>query len=162
MENLILTTAILLCAVPNAHARDAALEAAGVMFYDKNCAKLPANFVNAKIKEATSGATGEATADKLKEAQDLVRCKLFGCIGLSFGKRAELRKRNEAENFRKRLSLFALFEMNNQKNPDDPPAAGASKRRSRRITARRCSDGRLWASPVKSRRKTVAAVAGQP
>src|SRR5690349_4030232 len=73
MENLILTTAILLCGVPAAYARDAALEAAGVMFYDKNCAKLPADFVNAKIKEAISGATAEATADKLKEAQDLVQ-----------------------------------------------------------------------------------------
>jgi hypothetical protein len=73
MENLILTTAILLCAVPNAHVRDTALEAADVMFYDKNCAKLPADFVNAKIKEATGGATAEATADRLKEAQDLVQ-----------------------------------------------------------------------------------------
>jgi hypothetical protein len=40
MEKLILTTAILLCGVPNARARDAAFEAADVMFYDKNCAKL--------------------------------------------------------------------------------------------------------------------------
>jgi hypothetical protein len=73
VKKLILTTAFLLWAVPNAHARDAALEAADVMFYDKNCAKLPADFVNAKIKEATGGATAEATTDRLKEAQDLVQ-----------------------------------------------------------------------------------------
>src|SRR5690242_18059644 len=73
MEKLILSTAILLCGVSTSYARDAALEAADVMFYDKNCAKLPADFVNAKIKEATNGATAEATGDKLKEAQDLVQ-----------------------------------------------------------------------------------------
>ncbi len=72
MNKLILTTIVLLCAVPSAHARDAAFEAADVMFYDKNCAKLPADFVKAKIKEATGGATAEAT-DRLKEAQDLVQ-----------------------------------------------------------------------------------------
>ena len=49
MEKLILSTAILLCGVSTSYARDAALEAADVMFYDKNCAKLPADFVNAKI-----------------------------------------------------------------------------------------------------------------
>jgi hypothetical protein len=68
----VLAAAILLCAAPSAHARDAAFEAADVMFYDKNCAKLPADFVNAKIKEATGGATAAAT-DRLKEAQDLVQ-----------------------------------------------------------------------------------------
>jgi hypothetical protein len=73
MKKLVLTATILLCAVPSAYARDAALEAADVMFYDKNCAKLPADFVNSKIKEATGGATAEATADRLKEAQDLVQ-----------------------------------------------------------------------------------------
>jgi hypothetical protein len=57
MKKLVLTATILLCAVPSAYARDAALEAADVMFYDKNCAKLPADFVNSKIKEATGGAT---------------------------------------------------------------------------------------------------------
>ena len=73
MKRLILTATILLCAVPSAHAREAAFEAADVTFYDKNCAKLPADFVKAKIKEATGGATAEATADRLKEAQDLVQ-----------------------------------------------------------------------------------------
>jgi hypothetical protein len=72
MKKLILNAAILLCAVPNAHARDAAFEAAEVMFYDKNCAKLPADFVVAKIKEATGAETTEAT-DKLKEAQELLQ-----------------------------------------------------------------------------------------
>jgi hypothetical protein len=72
MKKLRLASAILLCAVSNGHARDAAFEAADVMFYDKNCAKLPADFVNAKIKEATGGETAEAT-DRLKEAQDLVQ-----------------------------------------------------------------------------------------
>jgi hypothetical protein len=72
MKKPILATAILLCAAPSAHARDAAFEAADVMFYDKNCAKLPADFVNAKIKEATGGATAEAT-NRLKQAQELLQ-----------------------------------------------------------------------------------------
>lgn len=63
MKNSISAAAILLCATPSAHARDAAFEAADVMFYDKNRAKLPADFVNAKIKEATGGATAEARID---------------------------------------------------------------------------------------------------
>ena len=81
MNKLRFAAAILLCAVPNAHARDVAFEAADVMFYDKNCAKLPADFVDAKIKEATGAETTEAT-DRLKEAQDLLQAH-FGDTQLS-------------------------------------------------------------------------------
>ncbi len=91
MKILIFTTNILLCAVASAHARDAAFEAADVMFYDKNCAKLPADFVNAKIKEATGDETAEATADRLKEAQDLVQAS-FNDSQLSMKKYCEYQK----------------------------------------------------------------------
>jgi hypothetical protein len=51
MKKLMLTAAILAGAATAAHAYDAAYEAALVIFYDATCAKLPANFVKAKIKE---------------------------------------------------------------------------------------------------------------
>src|SRR3954463_15906094 len=73
MKKLILTAAILVGVVTIAHARDAYVEAAAVMFYEKNCSKLPADFVKAKIKEATGGATAAArrySADALKDALD--------------------------------------------------------------------------------------------
>jgi hypothetical protein len=85
MKKQILIATILLYAVPVAHARDAYFEAAEVMFYDNNCAKLPADFVKAKIKGATGGATKEArkySASALKDAQDSMQAT-FDTSGLS-------------------------------------------------------------------------------
>ena len=46
-----------------AHAYDAADEAALVIFYDQNCAKLPANFFKAKTKEGAGFGMKEAQDD---------------------------------------------------------------------------------------------------
>jgi hypothetical protein len=76
MKRLMLTTtAILLCAVSAAHARDGYYEAAQAIFYDKNCTKLPADFLRAKIKGFVpmTGKTAEARKfgeEMFNDAQD--------------------------------------------------------------------------------------------
>jgi hypothetical protein len=77
MKKLLLATAMLAALTGNAaYAYDAAFETALATFYDKNCAKLPADFLNAKIKEVAPPKTKEARdwwQIQMKDAQDGVQ-----------------------------------------------------------------------------------------
>ena len=57
MKKLALTATILLCAVASAHARDAYFETATAIVYDKNCTKLPPDFLKAKLKRLSAKAS---------------------------------------------------------------------------------------------------------
>jgi len=68
MKRLILTTTILLCAVP-AHARDALYEYAMAKFYNDNCIKVSPGYLKIKTKELY-GCERNSCKDELKAALD--------------------------------------------------------------------------------------------
>jgi hypothetical protein len=67
-KSILAAVTILLCAVPSAHARDASFETATAVVYDKNCTKLPPDYLKAKLKEVIC--KNDVCRDMMKSALD--------------------------------------------------------------------------------------------